>query len=171
MGKGKGNFRGKDGRKMLFLSTFINKIDKKGRVSVPSSFRALLTDEHFSGVIAYQSISNKCIESCSIDRIKHLSDSIDDLDPYSDERDAFATIILGGSVKLQFDSEGRILLPVDLIDFAGLEDKACFVGKGQTFEIWNPDHYMAHYQKAKEIAAQNRGSLRLNKKNSGGNNA
>lgn len=156
---------------MLFLSTFINKIDKKGRVSVPSSFRALLTDENFSGLIAYQSISNNCVEACNIERIKHLSESIDDLDPYSDERDAFATIILGGSAKLQFDSEGRVLLPEDLINFAELKDKACFVGKGQTFEIWNPEFYQKHYDKAKEIASQNRSILRLNKRyNNGGEN-
>lgn len=157
---------------MLFLSTFMNKLDKKGRVSVPSSFRALLSDENFSGLIAYQSISNKCIEACSIDRIKHISDSIDNLDPYSDERDAFATIILGGSSKLQFDSEGRILLPENLINFAELQDKACFVGKGKTFEIWNPGLYDEHYEKAKSIAAQNRLTLRLNKQsNQGGGNA
>lgn len=153
---------------MLFLSTFTNKIDKKGRVSVPSSFRTLLTGEAFSGLIAYQSISNQCIESCSIERIKRLSDSIDDLDPYSDERDAFATIILGGSVKLQFDSEGRILLPEDLLQFANLQDKACFVGKGQTFEIWNPELYSEHYAKAKKFAEQNRAALRLSKKQQGG---
>jgi MraZ protein len=151
---------------MLFLSTYINKIDTKGRISVPSSFRTLLTQHDFSGVIAYQSIGNQCIEGCSYDRIMHLSASIDNLDPYSDEHDAFATIILGGSVKLPFDSEGRIILPESLLEFAMLEDKACFVGKGQTFEIWKPEQFKDHYEKSKIIAEEKRLLLRLTKKES-----
>jgi len=147
---------------MLFLSTYINKVDKKGRVSVPSSFRSILSDD-FPGVIVYESISNTCIEACSLERIKKLSDGIDTLDPYSDERDAFSSVILGGSIKLSFDSEGRVLLPEDLIVFAGLQERACFVGKGKTFEIWNPEKYEEHYKKAKEIARKNRTLLRMGK--------
>lgn len=149
---------------MLFLSTFLNKIDKKGRVSIPSSFRSLL-NQGFSGIIVYESISNKCIEACSLERIKKLSDGIDDLDPYSDERDAFSSIILGGSVKLSFDSEGRVMLPENLMKFADLTDKACFVGKGKTFEIWEPNRYEEHYRKAKEFAKKNKSLLRMRKSN------
>lgn len=148
---------------MLFLSTYVNKLDSKGRTSVPASFRAMLTQPDFSGVIAYESISSKCIESCSFERIMHLSNSIDNLDPYSDERDAFATVILGGSVKLPFDSEGRILIPENLINFANLSDKVCFVGKGKTFEIWHPEEFKDHYEKAKSIASEKRQLLRLTK--------
>lgn len=149
---------------MLFLSTYINKLDGKGRVSVPSSYRSMLTHPEFSGIIAYESISNQCIEACSHERITHLSESIDNLDPYSDERDAFATIILGGSLKLAFDSEGRILIPENLIKFANLSEKVCFVGKGQTFEIWNPSDFQAHYEKAKILATEKRQMLRLTRK-------
>ncbi|NRA73769.1 MAG: cell division/cell wall cluster transcriptional repressor MraZ [Rickettsiales bacterium] len=148
---------------MLFLSTYINKLDKKGRTSIPSSFRASLTRDNFLGVVVYESIRSKCIEGCSLNRLEHLSDSIDSLDPYSDERDAFATIILGGSVKLPFDSEGRVTLPDSLIKFANLQKEACFVGKGQTFEIWNPEEYQQHYLKAKKLAMQKREVLKLNK--------
>jgi len=148
---------------MLFLSTYINKLDKKGRVSVPSSFRSMLSNDSFAGIIAYESIRNECIEACSIRRITQLSESIDNFEPYSDERDAFATIILGGSIRLPFDNEGRILLPESLIKFAGLDEKACFVGKGQTFEIWAPEKYDEHYKQAKELATKNRSILRLQK--------
>ncbi len=154
---------------MLFLSTYVNKIDKKGRVSVPSSFRTLLVNKSFAGIIAYESIGNECIEACDLERIKQLSASIDNLDPYSEERDAFATILLGGSIKLAFDNEGRILLPESLIKFAHLTDKACFVGKGQTFEIWNPNRYEEHYKRAKDLAAKKRVLLRLQKKGVGEN--
>ena len=145
----------------LFLSTFSNKIDKKGRISIPAPFRATLVGQSFSGIIAYPSFVHECIEACGIDRIEELSESIDELDPYSEERDAFAASILGGCVQLPFDSEGRVNLPDNLVKEAGLKDKAVFVGKGKTFEIWSEDTYQDYSTKARDIAKKNRGVLRL----------
>jgi MraZ protein len=140
----------------LFLSTYINNIDKKNRISVPASFRAALNGESFAGIIAYPSIKNQCIEACGLKRIEELSQIIENLDPYSPERDAFETIILGGSTQLSFDSEGRVVLAKELIDYAAIDGQACFVGKGQVFEIWNPEVFNKHSEKAKDIAFNNK---------------
>ncbi len=148
----------------LFLSNFTNKIDKKGRVSVPAQFRLAVSNQDFSGIIVYESFINQSIEGCDIDRIKQLSESIDELDPFSETRDAFAASILGGSVQLSFDSDGRVILPEALIEFANLKDKATFVGKGKTFEIWQPETFSSYMQDAKNKAKDNRGLLRLAKK-------
>ena len=149
----------------LFLSTFAKKIDKKGRVSVPAQFRASLTEESFGGVVVYSSFVNPCIEACGMSRIEKLSGSIDNLDPFSNERDAFATAILGGSSQLQFDSEGRVTLPPELLSSAGIVEDVVFVGKGPTFEIWEPKQFEEYSNKARKLALEKRGSLRL-----GGNN-
>lgn len=145
----------------LFLSTYINKVDKKGRVSVPANFRAALQKEDFQGVVAYGSFVNECVESCGMERMARLSESIDSLDPYSEERDAFAATILGGSFQLPFDGEGRIILPEQLMQEAGITEQAVFVGKGATFEIWSPEKFDAYASKAKELAKQERAKLRL----------
>lgn len=147
----------------LFLSNHINKIDKKGRVSVPAQFRAALSVQEFSGIIVYGSFVNPCIEACGIDRISLISDTIDNLDPFSEERDAFATAILGESVQLPFDGEGRVVLSDILMDLAGVSDSACFVGKGATFEIWNPDKFADYAAKAREIAKNKRSLLQFKK--------
>jgi MraZ protein len=94
-------------------------------------------------------------------RIIKLNEIIDNLDPYSEARDAFATTILGGSLQLPFDSEGRVLLPENLLIAAKLEDQACFVGKGATFEIWNPTLFEAYLARAKAIAKEKRSSLSI----------
>lgn len=146
----------------LFLSTYVNKVDKKGRVSVPAQYRAVLSNQNFAGVIIYNSFVNDCIEASSMERIEKISESIDLLDPFSNERDAFATTILGSSVQLAFDGEGRILLPSYLIEEIGIMDKAVFVGKGQTFEIWNPEKFDVYVKQARELAKEHRASLRLN---------
>ncbi len=148
----------------LFLSTYVNKIDKKGRVSVPAQFRAVLANENFPGIIAYASFVNPCVEACGIQRIERMAESIDSLDPFSDQRDAFATSILGGSVQLPFDSEGRVVIPEDLMKESGLVEQAVFVGKGATFEIWSPKTFEQYAEKARNLAKQERGLLRLSPK-------
>lgn len=149
---------------MLFLSTFQNKIDKKGRVSVPATFRAALSKheavEGFSGIIAYASFINHCVEACDIGRIRKLSERIEALDPFSEERDAFATTILGGSVQLPFDGEGRVMLTEPLIEVAGLGDMALFVGKGETFEIWEPKSFTEYAARSRDLAREKRLRLR-----------
>ncbi|MFZ9180278.1 MAG: division/cell wall cluster transcriptional repressor MraZ [Rickettsiales bacterium] len=145
----------------LFLSTFTNKVDSKGRVSVPSQFRASLVSANNSAMVVYESFINQCIEGCDLERIKKLSDSIDNLEPFSEERDAFATAVLGGSVQLSIDGDGRVILPENLLKTAKIKDSAVFIGKGATFEIWEPNSFEKYMQKAKEEAKLKRNLLRL----------
>ncbi len=151
----------------LFLSTFTNKIDKKGRVSIPAPFRAALLGQEFHGIIAYSSFINPCIEACGYDRIAKLHTQIDTLDPFSEERDAFATTILGGSSQIAFDGEGRVMLPEALISDAELSESALFVGKGNTFEIWQPKAFESYAETARKMAREQRLKLRADLLNGG----
>jgi MraZ protein len=147
----------------LFLSTFINKVDAKGRVSVPAQFRASLVNDNYSTMVVYESFINQCIEGCDIERIKKISESIDNLEPFSEERDAFATTVLGGSVQLSIDGDGRVILPENLLKTAKIKENAVFVGKGSTFEIWEPKSFDIYLEKAKAESKLKRNMLRLNK--------
>ena len=145
---------------MLFLSTFEKQIDKKGRVSVPAPFRTVLAGQHFNGIIVYPSfVHASCIEACGMSRIEKMYARIESLDPFSEERDAFATAILGGSMQLPFDGEGRVVLPEALLEQAGIAGQGIFVGKGETFEIWEPVAFRAHEALARELAKAKRGAL------------
>jgi MraZ protein len=147
----------------LFLSTFTNKIDNKGRVSVPSQFRGSLVNQDFSGVVVYESFVNDCIEGCDIDRIRKISESIDNLDPFSQDRDALATALLGGSTQLSIDADGRVILPENLLKKAKIKSTAVFVGKGTTFEIWQPEKFEEYMVKAKKDARGKLDLVRLKK--------
>lgn len=155
----------------LFLSTFINRIDRKGRVSVPAPFRTVLAAQTFPGVIAFPSFVVSAIEASGIDRIERLSDGIDQFDPFSDEHDAFAISILADSHQLSFDSEGRIMLPDILREHAGISDQAAFVGRGATFQIWEPDAFRGYQEDARRRAREERSSLRLHVRNDGDRSA
>jgi MraZ protein len=144
----------------MFLSKYTNNIDKKGRVSIPVSYRLVLNGQSFNGIIAYPSFRNKCIEACSLSRLEELAKTIQNLDPYSEERDAFETIILGEAVQLPFDSEGRIILPKSLLEHGGISEQVCFVGKGLIFEIWQPKTFEVYLSSARQIAQSNRLTLK-----------
>ena len=144
----------------MFLSTFENKLDKKWRVSVPASFRSYLSSIGYNGVICYPSFNNSAIEGCSQSRIEKISDSIDSLNPFEEKRDVFATSVLSESVNLQFDSEGRIILPTKLLDHAKIKHKMLFVGQGKTFQIWEPKLFEKFKVQARKKANLNRSSLK-----------
>ncbi len=122
----------------LFLSTYINKIDKKGRVSVPASFRAALKGEDFKGIVVFKSHKNKALEGWSSSRLEEISDRIDNYDVFSEEQDYLTTSIFSESQELGFDKDGRITLPQSMIDYLGTTEHIAFVGLGKTFQIWNP---------------------------------
>jgi len=128
---------------------------------VPAQFRASLVNESFSGMIVYESFINDAIEGCDLERIKKISESIDNLDPFSEERDAFATAVLGGSMQLTIDGDGRVILPENLLKKAKIKDSVVFVGKGSTFEIWQPSKFEEYMVKAKKDAKEKRNLLRL----------
>lgn len=135
----------------LFLSTFVNKLDRKGRVSVPATFRAALAGQTFNGVIAFRSFKLPTVEGSGIDRMEEMSARIDALDEFSEDRDALASIF-ADAVQLAFDGEGRIVLPESLCQHAGLSESAAFVGLGRTFQIWEPQRFERHQEELRERA-------------------
>ena len=147
----------------MFLSSYENKLDKKGRVSVPASFRSYLSSLGYNGVICYPSFNNQSIEACSQDRIEKLSNTIDSLNPFEEKRDYFATSILSESISLQFDSEGRISLPIKLLKHAKIKNNMLFVGQGRTFQIWEPSIFEKFKAQAKKKSNLYRASLKWEK--------
>jgi len=135
----------------LFLSTFVNKVDRKGRVSVPASFRAALAGQSFAGIVAFRSFKTAAIEASGIDRIEEMSTRLDALDQFSEDNESLASIFADAQ-QLAFDSEGRIFLPQALAEHAGITESAAFVGLGRTFQIWEPEAQEAHQGALRERA-------------------
>ena len=147
----------------LFLSTYKNRVDKKGRVSVPAPFRAALGTQSFQGVVVYSALTDaySALEACGMERMEQLKASIDRLDLYSEEHDAYASAVFGGASQLAFDPEGRIMLSDQLRAYAGIGDEASFVGMGATFQIWAPAAFQTHQASAFQKLRGERRGLRL----------
>ena len=144
----------------MFLSTYVNRIDKKGRVSVPASFRSYLSNLGYNGIVCFPSFNNKSIEAWPQNRIEKISNSIDALNPFEEKKDFFATSILSESINLQFDGEGRISLSSKLLKHAKIKNSMLFVGQGKTFQMWSPDKFEKFSLSAQKKANLKRAELK-----------
>mgnify|MGYP001319498675 FL=1 len=147
----------------MFLASYENKLDKKGRVSVPASYRSYLSNLGYNGVICYPSFNHQSIEAWPQDRIEKISNTIDSLNPFEEKRDYFATSILSESINLQFDSEGRISITSKLLKHAKIKNSMLFVGQGKTFQIWEPAIFEKFRANARKKANINRAGLKWEK--------
>ena len=148
----------------MFLSSYENKIDKKGRVSVPATFRSYLNTLGYNGFISYPSFNHSALEACSQDRIEKLSSTIDSLNPFEEKRDYFATSVLSESESHQFDTEGRVSISEKLLNHAKIKNNVLFVGLGSTFQIWEPTNFEKFKSLARKKAFQNRSNLKWENK-------
>lgn len=140
----------------LFLSTSIHKIDKKGRVSVPSAFRAALEKETFAGVVVMPSQQHPCLEGFAFSAMEDIAARLDEFDLFSETQNDLATSVFGEAVQLAFDGEGRILIPGELMAHTNLNDQVAFVGMGTKFQIWSPSDYALRREEARRSVRENK---------------
>ena len=149
----------------MFISTFENKLDKKGRVSVPATFRSHLSSLGYNGAVCYPSFTSSSIEFCPQSRIEKIIETIDNLNPFEENRDVFSTSILANSHQLNFDTEGRVTLTEKLIKHTDVKEKVLFVGQGKTFQMWEPLQFKKFSDEARKKAKSERSSLKWNQNN------
>ncbi len=127
---------------LLFTGEHRNKVDRKGRVSLPADFRAELPEEDGRYIYIYPSPKwDSALEAIDRAQLEALTENIDSFGKYTQEQEYFTTTILGRARKLSIDGEGRIVLPEDFRTSAKIEDMAVFIGAGRQFHIWQPDLY------------------------------
>ena len=146
----------------LFLSSYENRLDTKGRISVPASFRASVSNERFAGVVLYRSFTNNCIEGLSMSRMEQLANATDKMGVFDSELDDLSAMLFADARPLTFDVTGRIVIPGDLLRHAGITDKAVFVGRGNSFQIWNPEAFKKAQEKSLNNLRTTRPNLTLN---------
>ena len=149
----------------LFLSKFKNKIDQKGRVSIPSQFRNILFQDGSQKMFCYPSLDAEAIDAGGDSLSREIYALMDNLDPYSDEKDFLSTALFGLSEELRIDSDGRVILSDALIQHAQISDEVTFVGLGQKFQMWEPNRFSNYLQEAQKKVREQR--LLLSKKNKG----
>jgi MraZ protein len=136
----------------LFFSTYVNKVDRKGRVSVPATFRSTLAaNSDPSLVIAFPSLTLAAIECTGSNRMREIEERIETLEQFSEEYENLTQLFAEAS-PLLIDGEGRVVLPPALKEHAGITDEVAFVGLGAMFRLWDPARYEEHRAQVRERA-------------------
>ena len=147
----------------LFMDTVINKVDAKGRVSLPSDYRAIVKELE-TEIVCYRSLSLPCIEGCLEETLDKLATDIENsTDFFSETQDNLTNLIFGDAKRFTFDSTGRIMLSDKLLQHAQITDTAVFVGKGRKFQIWNPQNWQKEEERIRREVLKNRPMLKKNK--------
>ncbi|HZH50636.1 MAG TPA: division/cell wall cluster transcriptional repressor MraZ [Microvirga sp.] len=132
-----------------FVSNFTNKLDSKGRVSIPASFRAVLARDGFEGLYVHPALDAPALDAGGNVLLNEIDAFLSTMSPYSDERDQLSTALFGTSEILKVDPEGRVILTESVKVHAGIGDTVTFVGLGHKFQIWEPEQFRAYLEGAR----------------------
>ncbi len=149
-----------------FLGTHQNRLDAKGRVSIPAPFRAALkargdTNGNGNGthLVLRPSHQHPCIEAWPAEVFEALSEQLSRLNLFSPQHDDLAASLYADAFPVETDKEGRVVLPDNLVAFAGLTDAVVFMGMGRTFQIWEPTAAERRRSDARERAREHNFTL------------
>ncbi len=132
-----------------FVSTFINRLDAKGRVSIPAPFRAVLAVDGFDGLYCCPTLDQQAIDAGGTRLRQVIGASIANFEPFSEDHELLSTTLIGDSEILRIDQDGRVVLTDTIKAHAGISDRVTFVGQGYKFQIWEPERFAAYREEAK----------------------
>ena len=141
-----------------FVTNFTLRLDSKGRVSIPASFRSVLARDGFNGFYCYPALALPAIDAGGNALMAEIETLITRYAPFSEERERLALALLGTSETLRLDGEGRVVLSDSLKRHAGITSEVAFVGLGHKFQIWEPGKFRtqlaAATQKVRALKAE-----------------
>ncbi|PHK95648.1 transcriptional regulator MraZ [Pseudoroseomonas rhizosphaerae] len=142
-----------------FMGTHTNRLDRKGRVSVPAPFRAELTRLGSDELVLRPSHKWPCLEAWPMPAFEAETSKLEQLEVFSEEHDDLAATLFADAYPMRPDGEGRIMLPEELIAHAGLSDSIAFIGNGRIFQMWEPAAGRQRSLEARQSALQKRMTL------------
>jgi MraZ protein len=131
-----------------FVSNITLRLDSKGRVSIPASFRSVLVRDGFDGLYCYPALDRPAIDAGGNALMAEIEAVIARYAPFSEEREQFAVALYGTSDTLKIDGEGRVSLSETLKRHAGITEAVAFVGLGHKFQIWEPGRFQSELAEA-----------------------
>ena len=131
-----------------FVSNFTLRLDAKGRVSIPASFRAVLARDGFDGLYVYPTLDRPALDAGGNALLGEIEQLIKTFPPFSEQREDLSAALYGTSETVKIDGEGRVILSDGLKAHAGIADAVAFVGLGHKFQIWEPERFRAQLAEA-----------------------
>lgn len=127
-----------------FLSSAVNKVDAKGRVSVPAHFRAVVQKRGYADLYALRALDVAAMDVGGLDLLDRYEQRIAAEDPFLQTADDMSFFIHGDGAFLKLDQDGRITVTDFVREHTGISSEVAFVGRGQFFQMWEPERLRAH---------------------------
>ncbi|MEZ5812066.1 MAG: division/cell wall cluster transcriptional repressor MraZ [Rhizobiaceae bacterium] len=127
-----------------FLSSAVNRIDAKGRVSVPAHFRSVLQKRGYSQLYALKALDVPALDVGGLDLLDRYEKRMAEEDPFLQLADDMSFHVHGDGAFLKLDQDGRIMVTDFVREQTGITSEVAFVGRGNFFQIWHPEQLTAH---------------------------
>ena len=133
-----------------FLSHATQRIDAKGRVSVPSAFRSVMSALDIRELYCFQDFVFPAISAGGPELLDRFERQIALEDPLSAQANQMSLLVHGGGVFMKLDSEGRLPVTDFIRDYTGITTDVTFVGRADHFQLWAPQTFLATQAAARE---------------------
>lgn len=120
----------------MFLGRHAHNLDDKGRLAIPSRFRATLRD----GVVLTRGI-DRCIAAYPREGWDVLATRINGLSMTDQHARQFRRMVFAEAVDVKLDSQGRVLVPAGLREYAEIDRETVIIGVHASIEIWSPERW------------------------------
>jgi MraZ protein len=124
--------------KQLF-GTHENKLDAKGRVSVPAAFRKAWQSVADMTIVLRPSLLPGCVEGWPLPNYERFTEKAEAYPEADADGEAYVSTVFSEAEEVDIDGQGRIMIPAKLVARAGISDAVCFLGRGSHFQIWTPE--------------------------------
>lgn len=136
-----------------FKGSYGYSVDSKGRINIPSRLRKYVSPEANDTFIITRGYE-QCLFVYPLDEWNKLEQSIRDLSPTNPKHRFFMRTLLERAIESQLDGQSRIIIPKELLQFAGIENEVLILGVLERIEVWNPRIYR-EYQKSQAESYEN----------------
>jgi len=126
---------------MNLIGTYECKTDTKGRFMMPSSLKKQLNSVVNDGFVLKRSVFNNCLELYPMKEWESMVGQVNKLNRFVKKNNDFIRSYMSGLKMLELDTTGRILIPKDLISFAGISKNLVLAASVNMIEIWDKDNY------------------------------
>lgn len=127
-----------------FLSSAVNRIDAKGRVSVPAHFRSVVSSRGYQELYAIRQLDVPALDVGGLDLLDRYEQRIAQEDPLLQTADDLSFFVHGDGAFLKFDQDGRITVTDFIREHTGISTDVAFVGRGSFFQMWEPERLRAY---------------------------
>ena len=123
------------------LGTYECKADSKGRIMLPSALKKQIAPVLKDGFVIKRSVFNKCLEIHPMSEWKKIVDQVNQLNRFVKKNNDFIRSYMSGLKIVNADSSSRVLIPKDLLEFAGLEKQIVLSSSVNIIEVWDKNEY------------------------------